>query len=114
MFNPFNAPKVIDLDKYGISNMILSLFAQGGGSGNSDGLNFPWDKLSVEKPTYVQFTIGEDDYTKVPVNVVGKKSTGEVHSLLFNTPIFVSNNLITANFIINSYGESGCQVYVKI
>lgn len=61
MFNPFNAPKVINLDTYGegsenITGVLLSLFAKGGGTQtiNSDyGL---FSDANTKRPLKIKFT----------------------------------------------------------
>lgn len=53
---PEVAPKVIDLDKYGISDIILSLFAQGGGQYESDVKTALWHELEENRPPVVCFS----------------------------------------------------------
>ena len=48
---------VIDLDKYGLSDIILSLFAQGGGRYESDAPTTLWDELEENSPPVVCFSV---------------------------------------------------------
>lgn len=72
-------PKVIDLDKYGLSDIILSLFAQGGGQYASDVPTELWKELRGDNRVYIAyFTVPSMDLRFMTSSTAVVKSLDEI------------------------------------
>lgn len=71
-------PKVIDLDKYGLSDIIISLFAQGGGQYASDVPTELWKELREDRVYIAFFTVPSMDIRFMTSNTAVVKSLDEI------------------------------------
>lgn len=112
-------PKVIDFDKYGISDVMLTLFGQGGGEYSMGDQSQFWAELTgfnQSSSIIVKFTFEpfSSEFRTTNVTIGRDNETLVAYSLSTEIVVMYEGNPMRVVVVANDTGDSGTNVVLKL
>jgi len=107
-------PKVIDLDEYNITPVLLNLFGNDGGTMNITDVGNFWDEVTIDRPMIISFAFPPVNRVNVSsVTTVCNNSGDHIAELCFEC-VIDNNDTVFRTAVMLAYHDDKTKVTVKV